>query len=510
MTSPRRILIVTRNLPPLVGGMERLNWHMAEQLAINADVHVIGPTGSAAVAPAGVAVREAPLRPLWKFLLRARALARHEARTWKPDIVLAGSGLAAPIARSAARTCGASTVVYVHGLDIAVRNALYRAFWLPAIRSMDRVIANSHATADLCRGIGVDPARIGIVHPGADLPGESLSRRQSGKGGLSRIRGGTEPLSAPSASFRTAGDTANSSFRTAGDTANSSFRTSRSGDPESVLPVGDIAQTPIPGSITDEAGDGPGMTTAGGGPPPTANSSFRTSRRGDPESSALPGTAPNHDANEFRQRHELGNRPLLLSVGRLSARKGLREFVELALPRIVAARPDVMLLIVGDAPTQALHARAQTPSSIQTMADAVGVGRQIKFLGVITDYAELGLVYRAADVHVFPVREIPGDPEGFGMVAVEAAAHGLPTVAFATGGVVDAVAAGQSGHRVAVGDYAGFADAVLRALAERDAMRAPCLEFARQFAWSAFGTQIAAQLPGIVTAAPSRRISPPD
>ena len=29
----RRILHVTRNLPPLVGGMERLNWHMAEELA---------------------------------------------------------------------------------------------------------------------------------------------------------------------------------------------------------------------------------------------------------------------------------------------------------------------------------------------------------------------------------------------------------------------------------------------------------------------------------------------
>ena len=28
-----RILLVTRNLPPLVGGMERLNWHMAEELA---------------------------------------------------------------------------------------------------------------------------------------------------------------------------------------------------------------------------------------------------------------------------------------------------------------------------------------------------------------------------------------------------------------------------------------------------------------------------------------------
>ncbi len=28
--SQQRVLIITRNLPPLVGGMERLNWHKAD------------------------------------------------------------------------------------------------------------------------------------------------------------------------------------------------------------------------------------------------------------------------------------------------------------------------------------------------------------------------------------------------------------------------------------------------------------------------------------------------
>ncbi|MGH8153565.1 MAG: glycosyltransferase family 4 protein, partial [Rhodanobacteraceae bacterium] len=163
--------------------MERLNWHMAAELAKVAEVRVIGPEGSAALAPHGVQVREAPLRPLWKFLVRARALARGEARTWQPRIVLAGSGLTAPLARAAARLCGAKTAVYVHGLDIAVRNIAYRALWLPAIRRMDRVIANSRATADLCRGIGMDPARVGIVHPGVDLPRNDayLFRNEEGR-----------------------------------------------------------------------------------------------------------------------------------------------------------------------------------------------------------------------------------------------------------------------------------------------------------------------------------------
>lgn len=378
-----RILLVTRNLPPLVGGMERLNWHMAEELSKFAEVRVVGPAGAAALAPDGVIVREAPLQPLWKFLLRARKLARREARAWRPDIVLAGSGLTAPIARSVARMIGAQMAVYVHGLDIVVKHLVYRALWLPAIRHANRVVANSSATAGLCRDIGVDPACIGIVHPGVDMP-----------------------------------------------------------------------------SVNAEFNSSPSART---------------------------------DAASFRARHGLGDGPLLLSVGRLSTRKGLREFVIRCLPRIVAAQPGVTLLVVGDAPSQALHAETQTPASIQAAAEAAGIVKNVRFLGKVSD-KELLALYSSADVHVFPVREIPGDPEGFGMVAVEAAAQGVPTVAFATGGVVDAVADGQSGRLITTGDYAAFADAVAATLAQRDTLREPCVAFARRFAWPRFGAGISEQL----------------
>ncbi len=103
--------------------------------------------------------------------------------------------------------------------------------------------------------------------------------------------------------------------------------------------------------------------------------------------------------------------------------------------------------------------------------------------------SELDDAYAAADVHVFPVREIPGDPEGFGMVAIEAAAHALPTVAYATGGVVDAVAAGVSGLLVAPGDCKGFADAVLELL--RRPLQAEAIRlFAADFTWDRFGERV--------------------
>ena len=67
-----RILLVTRNLPPLMGGMERLNWHMADELAKVAQLRVVSRQGSAALPRAGIEVREAHVKPLSKFLWRAR------------------------------------------------------------------------------------------------------------------------------------------------------------------------------------------------------------------------------------------------------------------------------------------------------------------------------------------------------------------------------------------------------------------------------------------------------
>ena len=106
------------------------------------------------------------------------------------------------------------------------------------------------------------------------------------------------------------------------------------------------------------------------------------------------------------------------------------------------------------------------------------------------DDASLSAAYRAANVHVFPVREISGDVEGFGMVAVEAAAHGLPTVAYAVGGVPDAVSDGVSGALVEPGDSAAFADAASRWLHADNDARAACRVFAERFAWPRFDAEI--------------------
>ncbi|OIQ86777.1 GDP-mannose-dependent alpha-(1-6)-phosphatidylinositol monomannoside mannosyltransferase [mine drainage metagenome] len=369
-----KVLVVTRNYPPLLGGMERLNWHLVNELGRYCELRLIAPQGAARHAPDGIVVDEVPLSPLPRFVAVAAVRTWFAARAWRPDWILAGSGLTAPLAWLAARGCGARAASYVHGLDLCVQHPAYRLLWRRALHRMDRVIANSHATARLAEAVGIASARLSIVHPGTELPAHDAA-------------------------------------------AGARFRQANGIDPNSAL---------------------------------------------------------------------------LLAVGRLTERKGLRQFVVEVLPRIVHKRPNVVLAVVGEAPRHALSAHAQTPESIVSAAASAGVAANLRMLGKL-DEARLHDAYFAADVHVFPTRELAGDLEGFGMVALEAAAHGLWSVAYAAGGVVDAVGQGASGDLIQPGDGSHFAAAVLAALERRSAGQGP-RTFAEGFAWKRFGDAVAQAL----------------
>ncbi|MEO8161742.1 MAG: glycosyltransferase family 4 protein, partial [Arenimonas sp.] len=192
------------------------------------------------------------------------------------------------------------------------------------------------------------------------------------------------------------------------------------------------------------------------------------------------------------ERLGLGARPVLLSVGRLTRRKGLVEFVRAALPAIVATHPEALLVVIGEEATDALHTAAGSERErIEAAATAAGLSANLRFAGRCSA-AELTQAYQAAQVHVFPVLEQVGDVEGFGMVALESAAHGLRTVAFAVGGVPDAIDPGRSGTLVPSGDYAGFAGAVLELLASP--ATAEAIAAGRAFAtdkdWTRFGVRL--------------------
>ena len=89
------------------------------------------------------------------------------------------------------------------------------------------------------------------------------------------------------------------------------------------------------------------------------------------------------------------------------------------------------------------------------------------------------MYYSAADLFALPSRY-----ESFGMTAVEAAACGLPTLAFDVGGLSQAVCEGKSGHLVPDGDTNTYARKMLQAL--ENPCERPCREainWAESFAW---------------------------
>jgi phosphatidylinositol alpha-1,6-mannosyltransferase len=176
------------------------------------------------------------------------------------------------------------------------------------------------------------------------------------------------------------------------------------------------------------------------------------------------GTDPSRfqprDATALRERLGLGSRPVLLTIARLVARKGIDTVLD-ALPRVLAAHPDAVYVIAGDGPEA---------ESLKALSRRLGVERAVHFAGVVTD-EELSLWYSLSDVFVMPSRSDPPDVEGFGIVFLEAAACERPVVAARAGGIPDAVAHGVTGVLVPPGDAAALG-AELAALLADPARRA--------------------------------------
>ncbi|BBP02832.1 glycoside hydrolase [Sulfuriferula plumbiphila] len=128
---------------------------------------------------------------------------------------------------------------------------------------------------------------------------------------------------------------------------------------------------------------------------------------------------------------------LILSVGRLSRRKGFDQVIK-SLPALVNAGLDVQYTLIGIGEDQ---------DYLLSLAREHGVAERVHLLGQVSA-ADLPRWYNACDVFAMPNREINGDTEGFGMVFIEAAACGKPALAGQAGGTGAAVLDGVTGLQV--------------------------------------------------------------
>jgi phosphatidylinositol alpha-1,6-mannosyltransferase len=164
----------------------------------------------------------------------------------------------------------------------------------------------------------------------------------------------------------------------------------------------------------------------------------------------------------------LEGQKIILFVGRLARRKGVKEFIERSLVQIVKDVPEACFVIVGENPTESLAHHDDVAGEIRRTIAAVKLSNSVRWLTGVDD-DELVQMYQLCDVLVLPVLEMNDDVEGFGIVALEAAAAGKPVVATRVGGIPDAIEESKSGILVAPGDYKSLSEAILSVLSDRSA-----------------------------------------
>ena len=152
-----------------------------------------------------------------------------------------------------------------------------------------------------------------------------------------------------------------------------------------------------------------------------------------------------------RLRAELGiaaAAPVVLLVGRLRLAEKGQDVMLRALVRLLAHRPDAVLVLAGDGPDRA---------ACEALAETLGVAASVRVTGHREDVPEL---LAMSDVVAAPST----CDEAFGLVALEAHAAARPVVVSGRGGLAEVVEEGRSGLFAPPGDEVALADAVRRLL----------------------------------------------
>ncbi|MCR4313746.1 MAG: glycosyltransferase family 4 protein [Candidatus Uhrbacteria bacterium] len=165
----------------------------------------------------------------------------------------------------------------------------------------------------------------------------------------------------------------------------------------------------------------------------------------------------------------------LLTVSRLVQRKGHTHVLNaLAHLRGTGELQDFIYHIVGEGPME---------SSLKSMVETLGLENHVQFHGQVTD-EERQQLYEQAYVFVMPVSQDTQDKEGFGLVYIEAAAFGVPSIATRVDGVDEAVIDGQTGILLKSQNDQLLANAILtlsRDSSLREQLGATAREHAKSF-----------------------------
>jgi phosphatidylinositol alpha-1,6-mannosyltransferase len=171
-----------------------------------------------------------------------------------------------------------------------------------------------------------------------------------------------------------------------------------------------------------------------------------------------------------------GASPTILSISRLSTAdnyKGIEHLVA-AMPAVRSEIPDARLRVVG---------RGDGLPGLHALARKLKVSEAVEFTGYRSDREIHGEFERCR------LFALPSQKEGFGLVYLEAMAHGRPSLGARSGGVPEVITP-ETGVLVDYGDVPGISSAIVAAL-RREWSLEPLLERARLFSYLRFKERLA-------------------
>lgn len=178
--------------------------------------------------------------------------------------------------------------------------------------------------------------------------------------------------------------------------------------------------------------------------------------------------SPRKSKQEARAELNLPTDKVILgSLGRLDAAKGY-EYLIRALPKVIAAFPDVLVVIAG---------RGALQVSLQQWAVELGVDKNVLFYGFTSD---INTFLESLDIYVQPSL-----CEALGFGIIEASAMKLPVVASDIGGIPEVVVPGKTGLLASVKDSDSIANHLITLL-QNETLRLQMGEAGRQQAVSKF------------------------
>jgi glycosyltransferase involved in cell wall biosynthesis len=189
-----------------------------------------------------------------------------------------------------------------------------------------------------------------------------------------------------------------------------------------------------------------------------------------------------------RRKLELGEGPVILSVGNLVPNKGMDRLIRALAsvsPGSSAARAS--LVIVGRGPEE---------ERLRTLAAGLGLRERVRLTGVVA-HESLGSWYAAADLFALATER-----EGWPNAILESLACGTPVVATRVGGVPEILRSDRHGTMVELSDQA-FAQAIETALS-RAWDRAEIARFAALHTWEATARSAHAVLESALDRTPVR------